>query len=268
MLNHDMIDKRQGRVLAFFDAVVAIAITVMALEIAIPALSTASPLEMHAFIEHLVGYMISFVALGMLWYIHSIFFSYYEFTGQTYELFLHFILMFIITLFQPTTKGICNNESDPLVHLVYILVFLAINVTNLILLLLVKRANEQYQAEKEEYEALFWEAIEASESPQKARLYKMASKLQHIHNPDAMLEKLSERLSPEYREMLKQYQDDRLKNFQFSLEATILAMAVVTACVICLIFHPLLPVCILIAGIILLAIFRRGCRKKCRHMSI
>lgn len=45
----EYVSKRQDRLVAFFDAVVAIAITMLALEIVIPALSSGDPAELTAF---------------------------------------------------------------------------------------------------------------------------------------------------------------------------------------------------------------------------
>ena len=249
--NREIIDSRQGRVLAFFDAVVAIAITVMALDLAIPAFSGISAAELHTFFEHFAGYTISFVAMGMLWYIHSVFFSYYSFTGKAYEIVLHLVLMFVITLFQPTTRAIGTHEGEMSVYMIYITVFIVMNLLNLFLLIWVKRDNERHQEEQEEYEELFWEAVEASDMEHKALTRKIASKIQHLHNPDAMIKKFAERLPKEYQEMICAYESRRKESFRISVEMTIIVMIVITASVFLLIVNPLAAMIVLAGGVVL-----------------
>lgn len=118
-----LIEKRQERMLAFFDAVLAIAITVMALEIAVPALGNLRSAATQAFVIRLTGYLISFVVLGMIWYVHTNFFTYYSFVGSSSEILLHFLLMFLITLFQPATLALGEHPADRGVKVLYLGLF-------------------------------------------------------------------------------------------------------------------------------------------------
>ena len=63
----DILQKRQDRTISFFDAILAIAITIMALSITFPGLSDVLDKGLDSnFINHLTGYLISFLTLGSL----------------------------------------------------------------------------------------------------------------------------------------------------------------------------------------------------------
>lgn len=100
----NIIQKRQDRLLAFFDAILAIAITVLALEIAIPEIGNLDSVGRNDFLVSLTCYLISFTAMATLWYIHTNFFSNHALTGSGIEIILHLVLLFVITLFQPITR--------------------------------------------------------------------------------------------------------------------------------------------------------------------
>ena len=71
----DIYENRQNRLLAFFDAVLAIAITVLALQIDIPELGEINDAGRYEFFMMLTSYFMSFIAMGSLWYVHTSFFS-------------------------------------------------------------------------------------------------------------------------------------------------------------------------------------------------
>ena len=63
----DFFENRQNRLLAFFDAVLAIAITVLALQIVIPELGKVNTADRYDFFLMLTSYFMSFIAMGSLW---------------------------------------------------------------------------------------------------------------------------------------------------------------------------------------------------------
>ena len=79
---NNMIANRKDRLIAFFDAILAIAITVLALEISISELGTLNAAERYDFLVTITDYFISFVAMSTLWYVHTNFFSNHELTGN------------------------------------------------------------------------------------------------------------------------------------------------------------------------------------------
>ena len=136
----------QSRVIAFFDAVVAIAITVMALEITIPAFKGISDDDKEEFLSMLTGYIISFVAISFVWYNHAHYLLVFPFTGRLSETVLHFLLMFIITLAQPTTRALGHFRDDLGVRLSYILVFILMLVFNILTMIILWYNNKKQDA--------------------------------------------------------------------------------------------------------------------------
>ena len=143
MNTKEIIQNKQDRLLAFFDAVLAIAMTVLAIEITVPSLGSVSAFEREKFLSSFTCYLISFLAMGVVWFIHSNFFSAYSLTGNYTEIVLHFLLLFVITLFQPITKAIVQYRDDNVIHILYLLPFELMNILNVIIVLLVKHNNKK-----------------------------------------------------------------------------------------------------------------------------
>ena len=135
----DIYENRQNRLLAFFDAVLAIAITVLALQIDIPELGEINDAGRYEFFMMLTSYFMSFIAMGSLWYVHTSFFSNHNIMNNKKIFVWHLALLFVITLFQPATKAISQYPDDVWVKSIYIGVLLCMHGLTILIFVLTKQ---------------------------------------------------------------------------------------------------------------------------------
>jgi uncharacterized membrane protein len=94
------------RLETFSDAVIAIAITLLILEIRVPHLEDASPAELwqelRALWPNYLGFLISFVTLGVMWANHCVIFRYIARTNHVFTLLNLFLLLCIALIPFPT----------------------------------------------------------------------------------------------------------------------------------------------------------------------
>jgi uncharacterized membrane protein len=94
------------RLETFSDAVIAIAITLLILEIRVPHVEAASPTELwqelRALWPNYLGFLISFVTLGVMWANHCVIFRYIARTNHVFTLINLFLLLCIAFIPFPT----------------------------------------------------------------------------------------------------------------------------------------------------------------------
>jgi uncharacterized membrane protein len=94
------------RLETFSDAVIAIAITLLILEIRVPHVEAASPAELwqelRALWPNYLGFLISFVTLGVMWANHCVIFRYIARTNHVFTLINLFLLLCIAFIPFPT----------------------------------------------------------------------------------------------------------------------------------------------------------------------
>lgn len=138
-------DRVGERTIAFFDAVMAIAITLLILEIAVPeaehfTLETAAEL----FVP-ITAFFISFNVLGQLWLLHTRACSLPGATGVCSPQ-LHLPLMLVVVLFPKTTELIATYPHSPLAVGIYLgCAVLLVALMALALHSMMSRLMEQYR---------------------------------------------------------------------------------------------------------------------------
>lgn len=252
----ELIQKRQDRLIAFFDAVLAIAITMLALEIVVPAFGTGNPVEIETFFQTFTGYLISFISLGVLWYLHSGYIAVYGLTGKGSEVALHFVMMFLITLFQPAAKALNQYRGDGLVRALYLAVFIGMNLLNVLMLVILKRRNDHITTRedalrgrlKDLYDA---EADGASEQEKLAQMIAF-----YVNRPDAAMENFKGRMSEAQLAEIEEHQNERAARYRFTILSTAALTVSVVAAVVAMLFSiPMCYLCLLM-GIVAIGVIR------------
>lgn len=242
MFGQDYIGKRQDRLLAFFDAVMAIAMTVLALEITVPRLSTISCGDKYTFFVEVTCYFISFVAMSTLWYIHNNFFSIHDLTGKNIEIVLHLVLLFVITLFQPLTRAIGQHPDDFWIRVFYLADFFIMYGLAAAIMFIIRRRegkiNERkatgvsfIKAQKEKF-PLNEEDL-SDEAKDLHRLLKLAY---IIRDPEIIHGKMAEYMPEEYRQEVAELKKKREESYRISICSVFAMAAAVLAAVVLLIF--------------------------------
>lgn len=113
------------RTIVFFDAVMAIAITLLALEIGIPVAETFAAGQLEELYIPFTALFVSFIVLGQAWYIHMKSFS-NERLVRSCPVGAHLVLMFFIVLFPKTTELIAEYPSSPYALAIYLIFYTAI----------------------------------------------------------------------------------------------------------------------------------------------
>ena len=245
----EYVSRRQDRLVAFFDAVVAIAITMLALEIVIPALSGGDPAELAEFFRDFTGYLISFVSLAALWYLHARYIPLFGLTGGSGEVTLHFAMMFLITLFQPAARALNQYRGDRRVQLLYLTVFLGMNLLNLLLMYLLRKRNERQDREEQDLQARLMalgRPAGRTDDPEE-RLARLVAF--YVHMPDTALERQIDDLTEEQQEEIRAFRAERNARYRYIIAASVAVMVSVTASVVAMMFSLSLCYLCLAAGL-------------------
>ncbi len=121
-----------GRLEAFYDAIIAIIVTVLVLELPQPA--TASLASIWALRTSYFAYLISFLVCANLWQYHHLIYNHVE-KINTRIIWLNILLMFVFSLVPYLTIFVANNPNSLIPQLLYGLDFI---VVDLILFLMAK----------------------------------------------------------------------------------------------------------------------------------
>ncbi|WP_407453002.1 TMEM175 family protein [Methanobrevibacter sp.] len=130
MSNENFMDP--GRLEAFYDAIIAIIVTVLVLELPQPA--TASLASIWALRTSYFAYLISFLVCANLWQYHHLIYNHVE-KINTRIIWLNILLMFVFSLVPYLTIFVANNPNSLIPQLLYGLDFI---VVDLILFLMAK----------------------------------------------------------------------------------------------------------------------------------
>lgn len=232
----NMMKNRQDKLLAFFDAILAIAITMLALEINIPQIGTLSADERYNFFVVVTCYLISFTAMGSLWYVHANFFSNHELTGRAGEIVLHLVLLFVITLFQPLTKAVGEFPEDNWVRLLYIAAFLLMYGLGIVIFVVVRNGEDKRQAQQESMKQIYKDLKSHTDNTEESETDKLLRLLYTVQNPEEMIKAAQKNMPEEYKETIARMRLERQKSFRISVISTVVMALAISASVICLIF--------------------------------
>lgn len=115
----DMSDRMGERTVVFFDAVMAIAITLLILEIGIPVADDFGLEEVEELFVPITAFFISFNMLGKLWLVHVRAFSLPR-ASDVCSPQMHIPLMILVVLFPKTTELIAAYPHSPLAVAIYL----------------------------------------------------------------------------------------------------------------------------------------------------
>ncbi|MDD3220356.1 MAG: TMEM175 family protein [Lachnospiraceae bacterium] len=121
-------ESNHKRIAALFDAVIAIAMTMMALEISSSGLSALT----NSFFCQLSAYLLSFITLATIWGSHCYLYSSFQTLGGLLFMILNFFLMFFVTLLPIFTKELTKYPDSHFHLLAYIAIFLILNIVMMI----------------------------------------------------------------------------------------------------------------------------------------
>lgn len=258
-----IIEKRQDRMLAFFDAVMAIAMTVLALEITVPPLSSIGVVRRYTFFVNLTCYLISFMAMSTVWYIHNNFFSNHDLTGNNSEIVLHLVLLFVITLFQPLTRAIGEHPADLAVRMFYLIDFFVMYGLVALIFVLIRRREDQFNAKKEERKSQIKEERDVWSPDDNHEVSEKTKELRHIlwivhaiENPEEVREMLAEAVPEEYQKEWEELRKKRETSYRMSLYSVFAMAAAVFVAVVTLIFSIWWSYAALAGGLIAIFLIR------------
>ena len=258
----DTFENRQSRLLAFFDAVLAIAITVLALQIVIPELGKVNTADRYDFFLMLTSYFMSFIAMGSLWYIHTNFFSNHNIMNNRKIVVWHLALMFVITLFQPATKAISQYPDDIWVKTIYIGVLLCMYGLTILIFVLTKRGEEKNQKYIETARHIFQDAGVDLGDYKNEEWDRVLRITYAVHNPDDIMNMAIKNLPPEYYSLLNELNEESKNVYRISVASTIIMAFSVTLSVMAMMVSPFMCYVILFGGLILMTISKTVFGKK------
>ena len=114
-----------GRLEAFYDAIIAIIVTVLVLELPQPA--TASLASIWALRTSYFAYLLSFLVCVNLWQYHHIIYNHVE-KINTRIIWLNIFLMFIVSLIPYLTTFVANNPNSFIPQALYGLDFIIVDI--------------------------------------------------------------------------------------------------------------------------------------------
>ena len=138
----------QTRTETIFDAVIAIAMTMIALEIRIPEGISFDVQSLETLFCEITIYFISFIVLASIWGIHARIYSRYTSLGNMQDILLNILLMFLITLFPILTKLMAQMQPSMILNAMYLSCYAIMICLTLLLQLLASRASHHQQMEE------------------------------------------------------------------------------------------------------------------------
>lgn len=142
--------KRQDRMIAFFDAVVAVGITMIVMGIELPPEEISSA-KLVAYIgSEITVYLVSFIALAELWRVHHAVFTFFEDMADEEILNVHMVMMFFVTIFPLLTRIMNAYKEMWEIRVLYIASYVIINSLMVIMISMVNKKQIQKQLEQEE----------------------------------------------------------------------------------------------------------------------
>lgn len=146
----EQMKKKQDRLVSFFDAVVAVGITMIVMGISLPD-AEMSALQLVRYIgSEITVYLVSFIALAELWRVHHAIFSYFDEVADEQIINTHIALMFVVTIFPFLTRFMNAYQKVNEIRILYISSYIIMNLLMIILVYLVNRKQVEKQIEQEE----------------------------------------------------------------------------------------------------------------------
>lgn len=138
----------QTRTETIFDAVIAIAMTMIALEIGMPEGSSFDAQSLKALFGEITIYFISFIVLASIWGIHARIYSRHTSLGNIQDILLNILLMFLITIFPILTKLMAEMQPSALLNAMYLSCYALMICLTLFLQRLASRASHHQQMDE------------------------------------------------------------------------------------------------------------------------
>ena len=129
-----------GRLEAFYDAIIAIIVTVLVLELPQPA--TASLASIWALRTSYFAYLLSFLVCVNLWQYHHIIYNHVE-KINTRIIWLNIFLMFIVSLIPYLTTFVANNPNSFIPQALYGLDFIIVDILLFVMAKMLLEINEE-----------------------------------------------------------------------------------------------------------------------------
>ncbi len=146
----ETLQKRQDRLVSFFDAIVAVGITMIVMGIALPEASM-EPWELVAYIgSEVTVYLVSFIALAELWRVHHAIFAHFEGVAAEEVTNVHIALMFFVTIFPFLTRFMNAYQNVMEIRVLYVSSYVVMNSLMVLIVYLANRRYVQNQLEKED----------------------------------------------------------------------------------------------------------------------
>ena len=129
-----------NRLEAFYDAIIAIIVTVLVLELPQPA--TASLASIWALRTSYFAYFISFLVCANLWQYHHIIYNHVE-KINTKIIWLNILLMLVFSLIPYITTFVANNPNSFIPQTIYGLDFIAVDIILFVMAKSLLKVNEE-----------------------------------------------------------------------------------------------------------------------------
>lgn len=146
----ETVQKRQDRLVSFFDAIVAVGITMIVMGIALPEPGMKG-WELVGYIgSEVTVYLVSFVALAELWRVHHAIFTHFEGVADEQVINAHIALMFLVTIFPFLTRFMNAYQDVVEIRVLYVSSYVVMNSLMVLIVYLANRRHVQNQLEEED----------------------------------------------------------------------------------------------------------------------
>ena len=250
----NLTERAHPRLDALFDGVVAIAMTMMALEISVPDTSVFDWAAFILLLKEITVYLISFLALASVWSIHTTL-TVNTSSASIPTYILNVALMFVITVFPALTKLMDSAGRSKLLYGVYLGGYTLMECLVLVDFLLSYRGNHldtAAQMRKIQDILEIWQATNPDKSSERIELEKRLELAQQYLSERSVSEQLFQELLLKLPEPFQErYRGHRMKQrIQVckTVAFSIVAFLAIVASVAALGLNPFLCYAILLAG--------------------
>ena len=233
-----------NRLQAIFDGVVAVALTMMALNIGISDFSNIFDAQFIVFLTDLTSYLISFIAVAVVWHLHAEFFSYYSYANDEKELVGHFALMFIMTLFPVITNALSSTEGW-IIKALYLAIYYIMNLLNLWLMRHAQAVSEKEKSSQKMLTDMLIKKYVVADDEKKLSIVKAIDHYNEAQDDDKTFAKF---ISSDIKQMIDEFNREKKQKYEYSKTMSVLMLIYTLFAVVGLMFGLLICYIVLLSG--------------------
>lgn len=250
-------ENNQRRIETLFDAVIAIAMTMMALQIVIPHPSHFNLSVLSTLLSEITVYLISYIVLASIWVIHAMLYSSHSSLSGPEDIALNIIIMFVVTIFPILSRLMVEYSSSILLRCIYIGTYFFMDIIMFCMLILAKKKNIKERKAQMQNVRFIMEMLPVTHKQDAVKINEIKNKLnlaeKYLYDKEISENLFQELMMSLPKSVQNMYYEKQIQNnidFYKSICFLSVGFATVSASVAILMINPFLCYIVFLVGVI------------------